>query len=83
MQERITALQGTRCAIPTCRQPWVDLAHIAASGMGGRKSTYTEDNLVGMCRPCHDIYDGRDLKGRQAMLRDLLLYVVRMERGRF
>ena len=64
--------QGPACAMPGCTQPWAQLAHVQPSGMGGRPSTYTASNLAGLCVPCHDIFDGRQLAGRQEMLRRLM-----------
>jgi hypothetical protein len=55
-------------------------AHIDGSGSGGRLSTYTIDNLVGLCRVHHDQFDGRSLQGRQQLLRELMRYVVVHER---
>ena len=63
LQETIRHLQGNRCIIPWCTDNWEDLAHLEPSGSGGRDNAVV-GNLVGMCRPCHDRMDGRDLKGR-------------------
>lgn len=73
-------VQGSICAIPSCREGWTDVAHIDGSGSGGRPSTYRIDNVAGLCRGCHDILDGRNLSGRQALLRELLRTVVNVER---
>lgn len=62
--------QGRQCL--TCPEPWADLAHVEPSGMGGRNNR-TPDNLVGLCRTCHQIFDGHQLQGRQRMMRDLML----------
>ena len=29
-------------------------------------------NLVGLCRHCHDMFDGRDMQGRQRLMRLLM-----------
>ena len=58
--------------MPTCVNDWTDVAHIQGSGMGGQPSTYMIENLVGLCRSCHDTFDGRELAGRQHMLRELM-----------
>ncbi len=76
----LEAWQGHQCAMPWCTNPWSDPAHIDASGMGGRPSTYSIENMVGLCRSCHDTFDGRDLQGRQAMLRSLLAAHVKTSR---
>lgn len=40
----------------------VDVHHIVLRGMGGRPDADTIDNLIGLCRPCHDLCHGA---GRQ------------------
>lgn len=76
VRRQITEAQGTVCAVPSCQQPWTDAAHIRASGMGGRLSTYTVENLVGLCRHHHDQFDGRRMQGRQDLLRELMEYTI-------
>jgi len=56
--EQVLERQGPQCIIPACGAPWTDVAHIQGSGMGGRPSTYRAENLVGLCHPCHDAFDG-------------------------
>lgn len=73
--------QGWRCFRPSCPNPWTDLAHIEPSGLGGRPHLYRADNLVGLCRPCHRIFDGQDLAGRARMLRDLMAELLRYRTG--
>ncbi len=82
LREDLNHWQGMLCAMPNCENAWVDVAHIHGSGMGGRISTYSIENVVGLCRPCHDTFDGRDLQGRQLMLRDLLSEWVRSSRAK-
>lgn len=66
------ARQGPWCLIPGCHEPWTERAHIWPSGLGGRPSTYRADNLVGLCHWHHDIFDGRQLEGRQRLMRLLM-----------
>lgn len=81
MDVEVTSRQGTRCVVPTCVSPWVDKAHIKEpSGMGGRPSTWVIDNLAGLCRFHHEVYDGHVLQGRQRLLRDLMWFVVQQVR---
>lgn len=41
--------------------------------MGGVPSLRDRPQLVvGLCRSCHDIFDGRTMSGRQRMLRELM-----------
>lgn len=56
--DRVYERQGGNCLVLACDAPWTDVAHIWPSGMGGRESTYRDDNLVGLCHACHDAYDG-------------------------
>jgi len=72
VDDAIHARQGAQCLIPGCPNRWTEKAHIWPSGMGGQPSTYRAENLVGLCRQCHDIFDGRNLAGRQHMLRLLM-----------
>lgn len=64
--------QGNLCIMPWCEWPWDDAAHIEPSGLGGRPSTNVHTNIVGMCKGCHAIFDGRTLQGRQYMMKSLL-----------
>ena len=72
LDEQVLARQGPDCIIPGCTEPWTDKAHIQPSGMGGRPSLNRADNLVGLCRHHHDVFDGRELAGRQNLLRQLM-----------
>ncbi|MGH3712656.1 MAG: HNH endonuclease [Micromonosporaceae bacterium] len=56
---------GHRCAIPTCRQVPVELAHIDA---WSKVQEHTFANLIALCPTCHTRYD-RDEIDRKAMLR--------------
>ena len=37
-----------------CNAPAVDIHHIDEKGMGGRSGADVEENLIGLCRCCHD-----------------------------
>ena len=37
-----------------CSNPAVDIHHIEAKGMGGNPKADCIENLVGLCRSCHD-----------------------------
>jgi uncharacterized protein with PIN domain len=39
-----------------CKAPGVDVHHIEARGMGGTKKEDTIDNLMLVCRSCHEKY---------------------------
>lgn len=71
----IVLRQGTECLVPGCSDPWTDRSHVEPSGMGGRPSLRNPENLVGLCRHHHDVFDGRELHGRQHMLRILMKHL--------
>ncbi|WP_267893896.1 HNH endonuclease [Streptomyces sp. CB00316] len=55
---------GHRCAIPTCRQTPVELAHITP---WSKTKEHTFDNLIALCPTCHTRFDRGDID-RKAML---------------
>ncbi|HKQ08164.1 MAG TPA: HNH endonuclease signature motif containing protein [Blastocatellia bacterium] len=55
---------GHRCAIPTCRQIPVEIAHIVP---WARVKAHTFDNLIALCPTCHTRYDNGEID-RRAML---------------
>lgn len=50
-----------------CGQTAVDIHHIEARGMGGSKDKDVIENLMALCRSCHNRYG--DIKEEKAMLR--------------
>ena len=44
------------CEIPDCGQEAVDIHHIKARGMGGTKEAEKIENLMALCRKCHEKY---------------------------
>ena len=57
-----------------CGQKAVDIHHIDARGMGGSKDKDIIENLMGLCRSCHERYG--DKKEEKAMLR--VVHLVKM-----
>ena len=55
---------GHRCAIPTCRHPTVEVAHIRP---WEKVKAHTFDNLIALCPTCHARYDNGGID-RRAML---------------
>ncbi|MEU5130029.1 HNH endonuclease [Streptomyces mobaraensis] len=49
---------GHRCAIPTCRQVPVEIAHITA---WSQVKQHAFDNLIALCPTCHTRYDKGDI----------------------
>jgi 5-methylcytosine-specific restriction endonuclease McrA len=50
-----------------CQATAVDIHHIEARGMGGSNNRDTIDNLMALCRQCHNEYG--DLKQHKEMLK--------------
>lgn len=44
-----------------CRSPAVDIHHISARGAGGSKLKDTVDNLVALCRECHNLAEAKKI----------------------
>jgi hypothetical protein len=55
---------GHRCAIPTCREPTVEIAHITA---WKTVHEHAFENLIALCPTCHARYDKGGID-RRAML---------------
>jgi hypothetical protein len=56
---------GHRCAIPTCRHPTVEIAHIVP---WAEVKAHEFANLIALCPNCHTRYDSGQID-RQSMLR--------------
>jgi hypothetical protein len=54
LQRSVLIEAGHRCAIPTCRQVPVEIAHIVA---WSSCKEHTFDNLIALCPTCHTRYD--------------------------
>ena len=52
-----------------CGAKAVDIHHIEARGMGGSKQADTIENLMAVCRQCHNTYG--DLKDYKEMLKEI------------
>jgi 5-methylcytosine-specific restriction endonuclease McrA len=52
-----------------CGAKAVDIHHIEARGMGGSKQADTIENLMAVCRQCHNTYG--DLKNYKEMLKEI------------
>jgi 5-methylcytosine-specific restriction endonuclease McrA len=52
-----------------CQAKAVDIHHIEARGMGGSKQADTIENLMAVCRQCHNTYG--DLKEYKEMLKEI------------
>src|SRR5437588_719861 len=54
LERAVLIESGHRCAIPTCRQVPVELAHIIP---WSKCKTHSLDNLIALCPTCHTRYD--------------------------
>ncbi|MFE7262256.1 HNH endonuclease [Streptomyces sp. NPDC057592] len=63
IQRAVLVEAGHRCAIQTCRQTPVDLAHIQP---WAQVRTHTFDNLIALCPTCHRRFDRGEID-RKAM----------------
>lgn len=50
---------GHRCAIPTCRQHPVEIAHIEPRKADGSNDVF--ENLIALCPTCHTRYDNSEI----------------------
>lgn len=58
IQRKVKLEAGHRCAIPTCKQTPVELAHIIAYH---KVQEHTFENLIALCPTCHTRYDNGDI----------------------
>lgn len=55
---------GHRCAIPTCKQVPVEIAHIVP---WGKVKEHTFDNLISLCPTCHTRFDKGEIDRKSMM----------------
>jgi 5-methylcytosine-specific restriction endonuclease McrA len=61
-----------------CGQVAVDIHHINARGMGGSLKDYIE-NLVALCRLCHNMVESNTYKNKQVRIKHLKLVLNKLE----
>jgi hypothetical protein len=54
VKRRILLEAGYRCAIPTCRIPLTENAHIIS---WAKTKRHSYENLIALCPNCHSLYD--------------------------
>ncbi len=69
---------GHRCAIPTCRQVPVELAHITP---WSKCKDHTFDNLIALCPTCHTRYDRGEIDRKSMHIYKLNLLLVNSRYG--
>jgi hypothetical protein len=58
IQHEIRTEAGYRCAIPTCRHPKIEIAHIVP---WSKTQDNSAANLIALCPTCHTRYDSHDI----------------------
>lgn len=69
---------GHRCAIPTCRQLPVELAHIIP---WSKCREHKFENLIGLCPTCHTRYDKHQIDRKSMQIYKLNLLLVNSRYG--
>ncbi|WP_424861396.1 HNH endonuclease [Streptomyces sp. MMS24-I29] len=64
LRREVLVEAGHRCAIPTCRQVPVDLAHI---NPWAKVKEHTFENLIALCPTCHARFDRGDIDKRSML----------------
>jgi hypothetical protein len=64
LERQVLMEAGHRCAIPTCRHPTTQMAHIVP---WAEVKEHKFDNLIALCPNCHSRYDRKEID-RKAML---------------
>ena len=65
LKRQILVEAGHRCAIPTCRQTPVEIAHIIP---WASCKSHTFDNLIALCPTCHTRFDNGDIDRKSMRL---------------
>ena len=69
---------GHRCAIPTCRQVPVEVAHIIP---WAKCKEHTFNNLIALCPTCHTRYDKGEIDRKSMQIYKLNLLLVNSRYG--
>jgi HNH endonuclease len=69
---------GHRCAIPTCRQTPVELAHIIP---WSKCKEHKFENLIGLCPTCHTRYDSHEIDRKAMQIYKLNLLLLNSRYG--
>ncbi len=78
LERAVLVESGHRCAIPTCRQIPVELAHIVP---WARCKMHTFDNLIALCPTCHTRYDKGEIDRKSMRTYKLNLLLVNSRYG--
>jgi 5-methylcytosine-specific restriction endonuclease McrA len=58
LKRKVLIEAGHRCAIPTCKQVPVELAHIVP---WANCKEHTFENLIALCPTCHTRFDKKEI----------------------
>ena len=72
LREFVIERSGGRCEWVGCPHRGEEMAHLEGIKAGGRKSADEKENVAWLCRPHHDVLDGRTVAGRKYAVRSLL-----------
>ena len=65
LQRSVLIEAGHRCAIPTCRQSPVVIAHIVA---WSKCKEHKFENLISLCPTCHSRFDGGEIDKKSMLI---------------
>ncbi|MFA5014195.1 MAG: HNH endonuclease signature motif containing protein [Actinomycetota bacterium] len=65
LKRKILVEAGHRCAIPTCRYPTTEIAHIIPYS---EVKSNEENNLIALCPNCHTRYDKGEIDRKSMMM---------------
>lgn len=65
LKRRILVEAGHRCAIPTCRFPTTELAHIVPYSI---VNTHDYNNLIALCPNCHTRFDRGEIDKKSILI---------------
>ena len=80
IRRRVLMEAGHRCAIPTCKQTPVELAHITP---WSKVKEHTFENLIALCPTCHTRFDRGDIDKKSIEQYKLNLNVINNKYGDF
>ena len=80
IKRKVLMESGHRCAIPTCKQTPVELAHIIP---WSKVKEHTFENLIALCPTCHTRFDRGDIDKKSIEQYKLNLNIINNKYGDF
>src|SRR3954447_23931218 len=78
LERAVLVESGHRCAIPTCRQVPVEIAHIVP---WTTCKTHSFENLIALCPTCHTRYDNGEIDRKSMRIYKLNLQLLNSRYG--